>query len=1350
MNATDVASAQSMRHADRLLRILHNPPKEFSPAPIWWWSGDPLEIDRLRWQMDRFVEGGVYNLVLLNLAPTGPLYGSDPDKPRFFSDEWWEIFNAVCAYAEQIGISIWFYDQIGFSGANLQGEIVRENPEYAGRWLESITVEGDGSLELACPYNGEPLAAGAVKTDGDGNAVGDVIPVPIIEGRALFEGKGRHRLRLAYVIERGFDYFNAGACRRLLDTVYGEYEKRASQYFGKSIAGSFQDELPSLPSWSRDFLARFRQRWGYSIEPLIIALWEMDDEKSRQVRVHYHRLRAELAEEALFKPMFDWHEKHGLTCGFDQQSPSRAGEPKATVRQYADYFATHRWYQAPGSDHHGDAKIHSSMAHLYGRKRVWIEAFHSSGWGGTIEETFDWLLPWFRAGATLYNPHAVYYSTRGGWWEWAPPSTCWRQPYWRHYRQMSDAVSRVCALLSQGHHVCDIGLLFPTTTIQAGLTPDGATAWADRAHQIYNELVGVMHWQKPTPGVFDQDRRDYDVLDDASVQRGLVSDGGLTIGAEHFKVIVLPGCTVLEANTARVLLQFVRAGGKLIVIGSLPHHVLDDKDGRLLASVRHAAETGRITLVERATDVPDALADHPRIVDAAVPTLLRRVGDAHVLFVPGAFPYATVHRNHHGQQVHYEFDPQTYARSMTVTVQGVKGRAQVWDVVTGKRTPIRSIHTGNGVEVNVSFDSGPMALVVWTDDQDVDSDAALGSHEQVIQQLPDEWSATIEPTIDNRFGDFTKPNSIGSFPVQTWYFWHRIDEHGDFEDSGDIVGQSPAGDDRWSQVHATFGVYGRFTGPTKEKDLPALGSSVESLRVQPGRWREATYSLCRGIDHDPLHYNTLGPKAHVPEEFLRFGPVKKGEGIQFCTSVWICDSTLKENKPIYLALAAPAKKEIWINGQQIDVEDNGYLLLTPIPLKVGNNTLEWRLVMESGTSDLRSYWALVTCPDEFRRPEWITHADEPRRDSMLKFSTRVHLPFQPAWGVVQLGADAPGRVIVNGIEQGRQGGFDPYHVTERVQPYDITGLHEGDNEIVVEIQDVGRPAAILVDALIQGKDGQGVFVISGSDWKVSRDDSPKEHVALRRRQWIDPAWSHLWRRPHPLPEAMWIEESPSLGPVLPIVPNAFLHDGRVEWFKWILPPGASSMEIPVQGEARLWVDAQEVGLTKLESSLWADLPDPNGLHRVATLKVVPKRGRTGGGVFTGPVSYESGTGKILLGAWCEQGLESYSGALRYQTQFELPNHDKGVRMILDLGRVRGTAEVHVNGVPVGVRVWSPYRFDVTDALTEGTNHIEVLVCNTLGPYLKAASPTPYIFPGQELSGMLGPVRLICKGGAVLS
>lgn len=122
--------------------------------------------------MERFVEGGVYNLVLLNLAPTGPLYGADPDEPRFFSEEWWHILDQVCAHALKLGISLWVYDQIGFSGANIQGEIVREQPEYAGQWLESVCVEGEGTLEAMCPAHGVPIAAGVVPVDDDGRAPG--------------------------------------------------------------------------------------------------------------------------------------------------------------------------------------------------------------------------------------------------------------------------------------------------------------------------------------------------------------------------------------------------------------------------------------------------------------------------------------------------------------------------------------------------------------------------------------------------------------------------------------------------------------------------------------------------------------------------------------------------------------------------------------------------------------------------------------------------------------------------------------------------------------------------------------------------------------------------------------------------------------------------------------------------------------------------------------------------------------------------------------------------------------------------------------------------------------------------
>ncbi|HHY55268.1 MAG TPA: hypothetical protein GYA08_07505, partial [Chloroflexi bacterium] len=54
--------------ADTLFDNFASPPKAYSPVPIWWWSGEKIERSRLRWQLERFAEGGVYNLIVLNLA----------------------------------------------------------------------------------------------------------------------------------------------------------------------------------------------------------------------------------------------------------------------------------------------------------------------------------------------------------------------------------------------------------------------------------------------------------------------------------------------------------------------------------------------------------------------------------------------------------------------------------------------------------------------------------------------------------------------------------------------------------------------------------------------------------------------------------------------------------------------------------------------------------------------------------------------------------------------------------------------------------------------------------------------------------------------------------------------------------------------------------------------------------------------------------------------------------------------------------------------------------------------------------------------------------------------------------
>lgn len=138
--------------------VLAGPPRAFSPVALWWWSGERLDRARLRAQLERFAQGGVHQLVLLGLAPSGPLFGSDADDPPFLSEAWWALLDGVCDDARALGVGLWFYDQLGFSGADLQARLVDERPAHGGRRLDRVRVvvevSADRPGELWCPPGG--------------------------------------------------------------------------------------------------------------------------------------------------------------------------------------------------------------------------------------------------------------------------------------------------------------------------------------------------------------------------------------------------------------------------------------------------------------------------------------------------------------------------------------------------------------------------------------------------------------------------------------------------------------------------------------------------------------------------------------------------------------------------------------------------------------------------------------------------------------------------------------------------------------------------------------------------------------------------------------------------------------------------------------------------------------------------------------------------------------------------------------------------------------------------------------------------------------------------------------------
>jgi hypothetical protein len=83
---------------------------------------------------------------------------------------------------------------------------------------------------------------------------------------------------------------------------------------------------------------------------------------------------------------------------------------------------------------------------------------------------------------------------------------------------------------------------------------------------------------------------------------------------------------------------------------------------------------------------------------------------------------------------------------------------------------------------------------------------------------------------------------------------------------------------------------------------------------------------------------------------------------------------------------------------------------------------------------------------------------------------------------------------------------------------------------------------------------------------------------------------------------------------------------------------------------------------------------------------------------------------------------------------------------LDLGSVVSTAEVWINGVNVGLKLSPPWVYDLSKAVREGDNSVEVLVYNTAANHYTSI-PTRY--RGPITSGILGPVTLTLTGRVIM-
>ena len=120
----------------------------------------------------------------------------------------------------------------------------------------------------------------------------------------------------------------------------------------------------------------------------------------------------------------------------------------------------------------------------------------------------------------------------------------------------------------------------------------------------------------------------------------------------------------------------------------------------------------------------------------------------------------------------------------------------------------------------------------------------------------------------------------------------------------------------------------------------------------------------------------------------------------------------------------------------------------------------------------------------------------------------------------------------------------------------------------------------------------------------------------------------------------------------------------------------------------------------------------------------------------------------------DEKIRYYSGTAVYRTAFHWKDKPE-TTVYLNLGKVCNLATVRVNGVDCGTIWTAPYRTNITAALKEGTNELEIEVTNTWANALKGADEGKAPFSGiwtnakyrrQEKTllpaGLLGPVSFL--------
>ncbi len=1326
-------------------------------VPLWWWEADSLDKKRVTWQLEELSAKGVKAVCPIQRSPARSY-------PESFSKEWWEALAFVHEECERLGMRLWVYDQLGYGqyGWFEKAAAQIENTGTSEIDFHAYDVSVGGGLNISMP-EGALLEARAYPIINDTARDENSINIThFIKNNSLIWKPSGGAWTVGVSVLNPFRsfYMNEQSTDIFLDQLYRKIENVVGeQAMGKSLIGVFQDEHPPTPRdvYTPELAETFRAKYGYDISRAIPALYFDVGKKTPKYRIDYLDTYLSMVEETYWKKVYDWTAEKGLLTSHDNWGRNNIYNHS---KGYIDYFRTQRWFSAPGFDdwrqkplqerNYYDTKIASSIARLYQRPRVWAETFHTSGWGRTPDQTLTWLSTLYAFGANLYDEHGLYYSLNAGTWEHAAGDPHWRQPYWPYYQEISDWVTRMSYIMSQGNSVVDVAVHYPVVSVLSEIEK------GDLDYNHYMELSRVIY----NEGI------DNDIIDDESILNAQVKKGRIEIHGNSYQALVFGAEETIRLAVLEKALELVKNGGTVLFYGTLPSASSENgrEDVKVVSILKEFLNTSSLTNSRNLTahsfengGFVAFIKETPEIIPSLLSQHIDRdfIGEGGTVYIS--------HRNIGDQDVYLIQNTENSPIELDARFR-VDGVPEIWDPFSGKIKDISNFERKNGyTHTKLTMEGNVAQLIVIKPGDEKSREDKSSSYEWNQLALANDWDFSLIPTRDNLWGDFTWPPSNENIGLEVRQVKYKEEpaNSGIAQDWSNPVFD----DENWETILYSTGPYWL----TLEELPESSGIIPKILRKQKGivkgyqedvdgskyLWKEIVFSKTIGLAKpSPWGGHSGYPDGHYDKNFIH---LKEGRKILFTRIYSLTEQTVGLNVQLRNSSA-----RLWVNSKE-----------QPIQGSVGN------LPLNKGYNDV-----LLDLPDGTggklfvqRTPPEIINVDNGNGDptvptlkdaSWIWSGNSEGAYFRKSFTLSELPETA--NIIVTGVS-----GFRLFvngeKVEEDIGPWATWNYPKSVN--ILPYLKKGENIFAAWDQFYKGinvsySDGYKGFILSmiainkdGSTLKIVTDKSWKGH-SKEFDNWTAPDFNDAdWASAtvggnasdNPWGKDYLANMGGSTTPYRPLSVNLsspylqvfdempdIVYDVKKEsevnvgWYRFEAPPGLKEISLGVEN-VTVWVDGNKL---EVKAGIASVKNPPAGVSKVA-IRLTMEPGKYAGAAFDQPIKLALKGGQIQTGLWNNYALPTYSGIGVYQQTINLSSSESEKEIIIDLGEVYVAAEVFINGASAGSRVAAPFKFDLSQWVRPGENKIEVRVANTLAPHYSI--PLKTLELGPTKSGLVGPVQL---------